>query len=392
MNVRTKSIVAQITAKNLHDFLRPFKKVLSRPKQKHLLTAIKGMIAGSTVVLSQIGRETEPDIMPKTYCEKLGKSLEEFSKLSNIQLGKARNVNLELIILDGGDIQRLYTNKIDAITKVRDGSTCNNNGRGYGLHAAIGMTEQGKYIPLVLERYDEQKPAEHNIVTNIISQLSPHHGAVWVLDRGYDDKKFFHLLLDNDQEFLVRLTRKAGQRCLQVEDETFLVSELLAHFENEKVGYRRVKLPNRDEVLTLIHYQHNKYREPLALLTTLSPKTQKQAINIAKKYLKRWKIEDYFRFIKQRFALENIMLHQPKRVDGLLTLVLIASALIMRLEQKPRDIVLDLEYNHWLKKNQLSSSWSAFAKFMQEILPFWQITFRTANPPPNPLQLALCWP
>lgn len=392
MLVRTNQILAPIAAKSLHDFLRPFNKILSKPKQKHLMSALKGMISGETVVLSQVGREVASAIMPKTYCEKLGKSLENFSVLGEVQGGKASALELEMIILDGGDIQRPHARKLEEINPMRDGSTGNNYGQGYGLHGAIARTKDGEYLPLLLERYSEQKLAEKNVVEKILELLSPHHGAFWCLDRGFDDKKFLYLLLDEDQDFLVRLDRNGGQRSLMVGDEKHLVSTLLDHFKGEKIGYRRVKLPGRDEKLTLIHYRHHKHREPLALLTTLTPKTRKQAINIAKKYLKRWKIEDYFRFIKQRFGLEKVMLQNPRRVDGLLALILLASAFIMKMEQRQTDPILNWFYIRWLKKNGVGSSWSAFARFMQEVLPCWKLTFRTAHAPPNHLQLAISCP
>lgn len=392
MLVRTEQMVAPIAAKSLHDFLRPFNKVLSKPKQKHLISALKGIIAGETVILSQIGREVSSNTMPKTYCEKLGKSLETFSVLTELQTGKASTLELEMIILDGGDMQKPHARKLEGITPIRDGSTGNHYGKGYGLHGVIAKTKTGEYVPLLLERYSEQKLSEKNVVEKIMELLFPYHGAFWCLDRGFDDKKFLHLLLNEGQEFLIRLDRNGGQRSFMVDDEKHLVSTLLDHFEGKKIGYRRVKLPGREEDLTLIHYRHHKYREPLALLTTLSPKTQKQAINIAKKYLKRWKIEDYFRFVKQRFELEKVMLQIPRRVDGLLALILLASAFIMKMEQRQMDPVLNWFYIRWLKKNCVGSSWSAFARFMQEILPCWRLTFRTAHAPPNHLQLAIYCP
>lgn len=189
---------------------------------------------------------------------------------------------------------------------------------------------------------------------------------------------------------MVRLDRKGGQRLLEVgDDEKFLVSQILAHFEGKKVGYRRVRLPGRDELLTVIHYKHRKHAEPLALLTTLTPKTEKQAIKIAKKYLKRWKVEDYYWFIKQRFGLEDLMLQIPERVDGLLALVLIASAFLMKMEQNQTDPVVKWIYGKWLKKNQVKSSWSAYTRFIREILPEWTITLRTLYPPPKVPQLTL---
>ena len=242
---------------------------------------------------------------------------------------------------------------------------------------------------MILERYEEQNLCIENMIMRVIERLGPANGGVWTMDRGFDDRKIFDLLLSHDQQFLIRIDRRGSQRLLSVgeENEKHLVSELTAHVG--EIGYRRVRLPGRKETLTLIHYHRKKYREPIALLTTLTPRTMKQAIAIAKKYIKRWKIEDYFRFIKTRLNLEDIMIQKPKRVDGLIALVLLASAFVMKYEQHKRDYAFEIHYQDWLKKNQTLSSWSAFSRFLKELFQKWTLTFRITHHPPNSLQLAL---
>jgi hypothetical protein len=379
--------ITPLAAKSLHDFFRPFEKRLSRPDLKKCFSLLKGMIQGKTVQLSQIGRTVQAEILPKTYGEKVGKSLERFGKLAQVQLGKGRNMKLELLIYDSGDQQKPSAKQIKGVIPLRDGSTGNLYGQGYGLHGLVGKSNQDEYVPLLLERYEEQNFSLLAMIQNTINELGPDHGATWVMDRGGDDKKIFNFLLDREQEFLIRLDYGGSERLLQVEEEQHRVSVLTGHMK--EAGYRRVKLPGRPEVLTLIYFHRRRYRQPLALLTTLSPKTENQAVGIAKLYLKRWKIEDYYRFIKTRLDLENMMVQKLERVDGLLAVVLMASAFLMKLEQRTRDIVLDWYYQRWLKKNQVHSSWSALTRFMQEIFEKWRLTFRTAQSPPNSLQLAL---
>lgn len=381
--------VSYYAAKNLHDFFRPFKKVLTRPEYKKCFSSVKGMIQAKTVVLSEIGRKSSSSILPKTFCEKVGTMLAGIVLLAEVQLRKFEGVPLELLIVDESDCQRRHAEKIGGIIKVRDGSTGEAYGKGYGLFSVVAKTKTGSYAPLVLERFEEQNLTAEKIIEKVIDGLSPDHGGIWTMDRGFDDRKIFDLLLDNEQQFLIRIDRRGGQRLLVVgeENEKHLVSILTAHMEG--IGYRRVRLPRRKEVLTLIHYHRKKYREPIAILTTLTPKTLRQAKNIAKLYLKRWKIEDYHRFVKTRLGLEEIMLQKPKRVDGLLALVLIASAFIMKCEQEKRDYALEIHYQDWLSTNNVPSSWSAFSRFLQDIFRDWVITFRTPVYPPNPLQLAL---
>lgn len=380
-------MVTDIAAKNLHDFFRPYEKELTRPEAKKCFSMMKGMISGQTVQLSEIGREVQPQILPKTYAEKVGKSLENFQKLAGVELAKGQNKSFELLLYDGGDHQRPYAKKLKGVIPIRDGSTGNLYGRGYGLHGLVGKGKDGEYIPLILERYEEQNLSMLAMVQKAIDVLGPDHGATWVIDRGGDDKKVFGFLLDRDQQFLIRLDYGGSERLLEVEGEKHRVCVLTGHMK--EVGYRRVSLPQRREDLTLIYFHRRKYRQPLVLLTTLSPRTEKQAIKIAKLYLKRWKIEDYYRFVKSRLDMENMMIQKPKRVDGLLALILMASAFLMKMEQRTRDFVLDWYYQRWLKQNKVPSSWSAFCRFLQKPFKQWTLTFRTPISPPDSLQPAL---
>lgn len=378
--------VSHIAGKNLHDFFRPFSRVLKKAQQKNCFSMLKGMIEGETVQLSSVGKKLGE--RGKTFCEKVGRMLAGIGLLGLVQLSKMEGTKFELLIVDESDCQRRYAKKIKGVTNIRDGSTGDIHGKGYGLFCVVGKTDEG-YVPLILERYEEQNRSLEKIILKTMERLGPDHGGVWTMDRGFDDRKAFDLLLNHDQQFLIRIDRRGGQRLLVVgeEYEKHLVSELTAHMG--EIGYRRVRLPGRKEELTLIHYHWKKYREPIALLTTLTPRTMKQAIAIAKKYLKRWKIEDYFRFVKTRLNLEDIMIQKPKRVDGLLTLVLLASAFIMKYEQSKRDYALETHYRCWLQKNQAITSWSAFSRFLQELFREWTLTFRITHHPPNSLQLAL---
>jgi hypothetical protein len=379
-------------AKSLHDFFRSFKKELSRPDGKKCFGMLKGIIEGKTVQLSEAGRHAEPAITPKTYCTKISGLLESVEFIADIQLKKSKKKKFKYFILDESDIQKTYARKIE-VEKVRDGSTGNNNGKGYGLICVVGVTDEGEYVPLILSRYTSIGLAKMEAIKTIVKTFGSDHGAVWLMDRGYDDSKIFNLLLDEKQEFLIRLDRQGGQRSLYVNDpeekdehERYPVSMLTGHMK--KVGYRKVRLPKREEGLTLVHYDHGK-EEPLALLTTLSVRTKKQAEKTAKKFLNRWKIEDYFRFIKQRFELEGMMIHTTKRVDGLLAVVLVASAFVMEQTHKITKSPLGACYKVWQKKERCDLNWSSVNRFYRYLFHDWNLTLRTTFKPPDPCQLAL---
>jgi len=381
-------MLAPITAKVTHDFLRPFLKRITRPQGKALLIFIKGITEGESSVLSQIGRMVQKRIMPKTVCEKLGRNLEKIDSIKLRPLILAPKEGWEFIIVDSLDIQKPYSRTLPWVHPIRDGSTGNLYGKGAGIYGVIGKHETEGYIPLALSRYEEEKLDFYEMVDLILSTLSPAHGGLWILDRGFDDIKVLTKFLDSEQEFLVRMDRAGSDRLLVVADgEKHKVSTLLAHFEGEEIGYRIVTLPGREEKLALIHYQHRKHGQGLALLTTRIPKTKKQAVRIAKLYLKRWKIEDFIRFIKQRFGLEKLMVQIEERVDGLLTGVLIAASLVMKLMQNiPKE--MEADYKVFLRKNRAKKCWSSFARFLSDCFSEWTLVFRTYVPPEKPLSLA----
>lgn len=389
--MNNNTLITKFASKSLHDFFRPFRNELTKPDFKKCFSLVKGMIEGETVQLCEAGRYAEPGIAPKTYCTKIAEMLDGIEFMADIQLKKSKRKKFRYMILDESDIQRSYAKKIE-VEDVRDGSTGDVKGRGYGLICVVGITEENEYVPLLLSRYTNIGIAKINAIRTIIDTFGHDHGAVWIMDRGYDDKKIFEFLLDEKQEFLIRLDRQGGQRSLYVksadseEDERYPVSMLTDHMGH--AGYRMVRLPKREEPLTLIHYDHGK-DEPLALLTSLTPNTMKQAVRIAGKYLKRWKIEDYFRFAKTRFRLEDMMVQGVARVDGLLALVLVASAFAMEQTQQITDSPLNIYFRAWRKKERCGINWSSVARFFCLIFRKWKLAFRITFKSPNPLQLAL---
>lgn len=109
--------ISHYAAKNLHDFFRPFGKVLSRPEYKKCFVAVKGMIQAKTVVLSEIGRKASSSILPKTFCEKVGTMLAGITMLAEVQLRKFEGVPLELLIVDESDCQRRHAEKSKGLSR-----------------------------------------------------------------------------------------------------------------------------------------------------------------------------------------------------------------------------------------------------------------------------------
>ena len=58
-------------------------------------------------------------------------------------------------------------------------------------------------------------------------------------------------------------------------------------------------------------------KKPTLLISNLKPDAKKLTLAILKYYIKKWKIEEYFRFKKQKFDLENFRVRSLKRIRNL---------------------------------------------------------------------------
>ena len=90
-----------------------------------------------------------------------------------------------------------------------------------------------------------------------------------------------------------------------------------------KFSYAKIKLPIiPDKELTLVIVR-GLGKLPMMLISNLNPKSKKLTEVILRVYIKRWKIEEYFRFKKHQFDLENIRvrsLNSIRKMDLLLTI------------------------------------------------------------------------
>lgn len=161
--------------------------------------------------------------------------------------------------------------------------------------------------------------------------------GVYVVDRGGDRMKLFGPFLDRKMRFIVRLvgdrhlvfrgvhraaldlahgcTMRYAERVVRETDE----GEKVYHLE---FGFRRVRLPGRDEELTLVVVR-GFGEEPMMLLTNLPVRPSRASLwFVVQGYLGRWMVEETIRFIKQSHNLEDIRVLDYDRQKNLVALVL----------------------------------------------------------------------
>jgi hypothetical protein len=320
---------------------RGFPKVLAR----FLAEMLYGIQARQSVRLTEVSRALVEPITIKKTVDRLSRQLKHprlgtWLSQRLLQMAADRVRDMTLLILDLSDVHKKYAKRMEHLATVWDGSEKEKT-RGYWTLNIIGAeTGSAQILPLYGRLYSQKAPdfQSENIelreAIGTVAEKTKKRG-IWVIDRGGDRGYLYRYLLHESLRFIIRLRSdrtvvtdreesvlEAAQGC------PMLFHEYVAREDGgeEKplrleVGYRRVRLPDRDEDLTMVVVK-GFGREPMMLLTNLRLRRSRKSIwHVVESYLTRWRIEETIRFTKQSYHLEDIRVLTYDRLQNLMTLV-----------------------------------------------------------------------
>lgn len=311
--------------------------------------AVYGIQAKKSVMLSEIARSLNEDIALKktenrlsrqVNREGLGRAVEK----NLLSLASGRIKKSTLLVVDISDISKDHARRMEYLGRVRDGSTGEIKD-GYWTIKVIGTEPEGVHITPLLNRLYSQRAPEYDSendeilrAVRAVSRAAERRG-IFVIDRGGDRKKLLHPLLNTGARFIIRMV---GTRHLVYRGRAVRAAELAAGCRmlyTEQVirekdgkevscqveyGYRKVKLPGRDEKLTMVVVK-GFGEKPMLLLTNVKVRrSRKSCYFIVHSYIKRWNVEETIRCIKQSYDLENIRLLKYKGLQNMMAMALCA--------------------------------------------------------------------
>jgi hypothetical protein len=288
-----------------------------------------GLLKGQSVLLSEIGRALEESISLKKTIERLSRHLKEFAErdviTENYLEEMKQSIDEETIYcLDPGDISKEYSRKQEGLEKIWDASK-KRLVNGYKTVEVTALTHGSKLpIPVYTRTYsskeeDAKKLTDENLAA--LRHLEEHFGTggIRVMDRGMDDVRIYKHC--KDQQFIVRAKKNRdviyNGWVWNIEDlaNTFKGKIRLDHTDKYgkkhilKIWHVQVQLPEvkgQTFTLLIVHGYDKKDPEPCLLLTNMDANGKQKAKSILKIYLCRWRVEEYYRFKKSQFDLENI--------------------------------------------------------------------------------------
>jgi hypothetical protein len=335
--LKRKALMESISS-NLHNFLKKIGKNLSVPDKKFLRDSLIGLIRCGKPIVCQMARH-----LPNQRTKFL-------SRLDRLEahLGKDSNFDSKLkaelpefwlpfirddtpIILDLSDVAKPFAKKMDYLATVRDGST-GELVNGYWLVELYASLSRKNPVPVLLEAFSHQEPyspGQNPVVLNAVHKifkLTDNRGVL-VVDRGFDGWVMFEDWLDNKYRFVARLVGnrhllrfyggsgqwlpiRADKLAEQIPTGHYF-HKLVKHHDKPalritQIGWVKVRLPGREEKLTLVVSRLAGVDKPMMLLTNLPVENLKDAKRVLRFYIRRWECEEGIRFLKSQVNLEKI--------------------------------------------------------------------------------------
>lgn len=334
------------------DILNFSKKItngLDKPATKFVSEMLYGIEKSNSILFSEIARALKENIKLKNTIERLCDNCNTLSdKELNIIKENYYDIALKqlpddeiILIEDDSDVNKEYSNKLEDLCTVRDASSKQEKYvNGYHVCEIVGLSKN-EYQPISLYSKiysteskgfkscpDETMKSEKYVIDRI--RKNNDSKIIIVKDRGYDSFELFKSTIKNKVSFVVRLE---GNRHLLFKGKKRLVSDVASTRKGKLhtklmykgdntdcyISYTTVQLPKmKDKDLNLvIIYRKDEENDPMYLLTDLPIKTKDDVEKIAKIYMLRWRIEEYFKSKKQNYDFENFRLRNLNAINNL---------------------------------------------------------------------------
>ena len=347
---------------------------MKRPQEKFVHQMIYGILAGNKLHLSEIARALKESITLKKTIDRLSKNLHAFDGKDSVMhnyLGLVRQQvkdDYAVIIIDNSDIVKPASTKPEALSEIRDGSTGEIT-QGYLTIEAAVLSEKGKMPLPVYEKVFSA--AEKGFISEThenlccLQSLTENFSSrcVRTLDRGFDANEYYRYFLKHGERFVIRAKKNrnviyGGQTCNIMDVALRYKGAYRMDFKDKKgrtirckmscIPVRLCEFPSRELVLAVVY---GFGEEPMLLLSSLKMQEKKKLCHIITKvYLLRWRIEEYFRFKKQQFELEDLRVMSLQSIRNLNLLAMLAVGYISLTTSVHKDSIFLAEIKECSKR------------------------------------------
>ena len=337
----------------------------SKPESKFTMDMIYGISKSKDVLLSSIAGVLDEDTKKAYTIDRLSDNLsndlsnsidENYCNLAMDSLGEN-----PVFLIDDSDIIKPLGEKFEDLGIVRDGSSRNKSyEKGYHHTEIVGLT-QNKKQPISLFSKIHSSTQKDFVSANditfegidkIVNMLNKRkQKGIFVNDRGYDNNLIFNHYFEKNQYFIIRLKENRKVYCnhrwhkitaIRDSHKGKIKMNLLFQGEEKEcsVSVIKVQITAKKKWINLV-LVYGLGETPMMLASNIPIKSKEDVIKIARCYLDRWRIEEYFKFKKQEYNFENFRVRTLKSINNLNKMLTYTIGLIALLSEKigKRDFV-----------------------------------------------------
>lgn len=353
---------------------------------KGFQACITGILASGTTRLSRIARAAPQTGLAPHSERRFRRMMHNQNKRSDLnaeKIGKKileqgaerlRNCDEVKVILDGSDLRKPYSTSLEHLSTVRD-----LNGHpipGYPTLNAIGINPAGQQTLLYHKTYspletdfkserDEVRTAIQTITTALRAQGVGR--IIWILDRGFDDRKVIDWILETKACFVIRAQhdRVVSTELSGPTQKLFKVTRaepILGTFSMKRPVLVDGKLKKRPvqataragtvwlsapaiqvHAVALEFVQARGKRDDAGwmLLTNLPVESFEAAQHVIFLYVLRWSIEEVFAWTKTALDWESTQLLEFNAFELLVAMAWVTAAFVFELSDSLESSVLE---------------------------------------------------
>jgi hypothetical protein len=336
--------------KRISDFERFLGKIgFSRPEVKNVGSILYGMVKSPGVYVTGLSRSLNEKITLKKTWERINRNLRRKdlgSRLieANLYKNKKQIRDKRFCIIDISDIQKAEAQKMEGLSRVRDGDKSGRGevviGKGYWWLNGV-MADRTGILPVYSELYSldyegREHASENSKIDGVVDEVSKvHPDVIYVLDRGGDRSKILDNFIYEDKKFVIR---GQDQRSLGLHSDSNKLTNIKEIAKRTKTNHAYKSLKNGewfDVGIRRVYYGNiplwlvvsRRRRGGMSWYLTNVEGFRTTIINtVMEAYGYRWCVEEYHRQIKQDYGLEKIRLRKYHAIKNMIVFVMLAAS------------------------------------------------------------------
>ena len=330
----------------------------NKPETKFITDMIYGISKSKDILLSRIAEALNEDTKKAYTINRLSDNL--VADLSTSIDVNYTNLVMDalgdtpIFLVDDSDIVKPLGEKFENLGIVRDGSSRKKSyEKGYHHTEIVGLTKEMKQPISIFSKIHSSTQKEfisNNRITyegldKVVSLLDERNlKGIFVNDRGYDSNDIFNYYFSKKQYFVIRLTEK---RKIYRNHKWYKITTLRDAFKGKikinlmfqgeekecAVSMVKAQITAQKKWINII-FIYGLSNTPMMLASNIPIRSKEDVIKIARNYMNRWRIEEYFKFKKQEYNFENFRVRTLKAINNLNKMLTYTIGLIALLSEK----------------------------------------------------------